>query len=169
MIVSDATEPEEMVNKVIEYHDLKSYGSWQNNYVAIADDSDKTSDASLQTKQNNLTDNIVAQKPFINFKKNSFRFLYTKLRQEEKRYPKAREEIFASFEKGALVFNYLGHGGEDGLTGERVLGKIRWANLNNRYKYPLFITITCDFSSLIILIDQQLENTYLNPKAVLFR
>jgi hypothetical protein len=54
-------QAEEMVNKVIEYHDLKSYGSWQNNYVAIADDSDKTSDASLQTKQNNLTDNIVAQ------------------------------------------------------------------------------------------------------------
>jgi hypothetical protein len=37
-----------MVNKVIEYHDIKSYGSWRNNFVIISDDSDQTSDANLQ-------------------------------------------------------------------------------------------------------------------------
>lgn len=146
MIVSTIQQAEEMVNKVIEYHDLKSYGSWRNNYVAIADDSDKTADATLQTKQNNLTDVIVTEKPFINFKK----ILLDSYQQETsaggKRYPKAREEIFAAFEKGALVFNYLGHGGEDGLSGERIWEKSDGENLLNRYKYPLFITITCDFS-----------------------
>ncbi len=146
MIVSSTQQAEEMVNKVIEYYDIKSYGSWRNNYVGIADDADKTSDASLQTKQNNLTDDIVLEKPFINFKK----ILLDSYTQETsaggKRYPKAREEIFAAFEKGALVFNYLGHGGEDGLSGERIWEKSDGQNLNNRYKYPLFITITCDFS-----------------------
>lgn len=146
MIVSTTQQAEEMVNKVIEYHDIKSYGSWRNNYVAIADDSDKTADATLQTKQNNLTDAIVTEKPFINFKK----VLLDSYQQETsaggKRYPKAREEIFAAFEKGALVFNYLGHGGEDGLSGERIWEKSDGENLLNRYKYPLFITITCDFS-----------------------
>lgn len=146
MIVSTTQQADEMVNKVIEYHDLKSYGSWRTNYVAIADDSDKTSDATLQLKQNNLTDVIVAEKPFINFKK----ILLDSYQQETsaggKRYPKAREEIFAAFEKGALVFNYLGHGGEDGLSGERIWEKSDGQNLSNRYKYPLFITITCDFS-----------------------
>ncbi|UPT69543.1 MAG: type IX secretion system sortase PorU [Flavobacterium sp. JAD_PAG50586_2] len=146
MIVSSTEQAEEMVNKVIEYHDLKSYGSWRNNYVAIADDSDKSTDSTLQTKQNNLTDVLVAQKPFINYKK----ILMDSYQQETsaggKRYPKAREEIFAAFEKGALVFNYLGHGGEDGLSGERIWEKSDGQNLSNRYKYPLFITITCDFS-----------------------
>ena len=146
MIVSTTQQADEMVNKVIEYHDLKSYGSWRNNYVSIADDSDKPSDASLQFKQNNLTDVIVTEKPFINFKK----ILLDSYEQETsaggKRYPKAREEIFAAFEKGALVFNYLGHGGEDGLSGERIWEKSDGQNLSNRYKYPLFITITCDFS-----------------------
>nr|MBP6557593.1 type IX secretion system sortase PorU [Flavobacterium sp.] len=103
-------------------------------------------DLSLQNKQNSLTDAIVAQKPFINFKK----ILLDSYQQETsaggKRYPKAREEIFAAFEKGALVFNYLGHGGEDGLSGERIWEKSDGENLLNRYKYPLFITITCDFS-----------------------
>lgn len=146
MIVSTTQQAEEMVNKVIEYHDIQSYGSWRNNYVAIADDSDKTSDLTLQTKQNNLTDAIVTEKPFINFKK----ILLDSYQQETsaggKRYPKAREEIFAAFEKGALVFNYIGHGGEDGLSGERIWEKSDGENLLNRYKYPLFITITCAFS-----------------------
>ena len=146
MIVSTTQQADEMVNKVIEYHDLKSYGSWRTNYVGIADDSDKPSDATLQYKQNNLTDMLVAEKPFINFKK----ILLDSYQQETsaggKRYPKAREEIFAAFEKGALVFNYLGHGGEDGLSGERIWEKSDGQNLGNRYKYPLFITITCDFS-----------------------
>jgi hypothetical protein len=146
MIVSTTQQANEMVNKVIEYHDLKSYGSWRNNYVSIADDSDKPSDTTLQFKQNNLTDRVVAEKPFINFKK----ILLDSYEQETsaggKRYPKAREEIFAAFEKGALVFNYLGHGGEDGLSGERIWEKSDGQNLSNQYKYPLFITITCDFS-----------------------
>jgi hypothetical protein len=165
MIVSSTEQADEMVNKVIEYHDLKSYGSWRNNYVAISDDTDKPSDASLQAKQNNLTDTIVNEKPFINFKK----ILLDSYEQETsaggKRYPKAREEIFAAFEKGALVFNYLGHGGEDGLSGERIWEKSDGQNLSNRYKYPLFITITCDFSRFDNPYRPTAgEYTYWNPK-----
>jgi hypothetical protein len=33
MIVNNPQQAEEMVNKVIEYHDIKSYGSWRNNFV----------------------------------------------------------------------------------------------------------------------------------------
>ena len=146
MIINSTQQADEMVNKVIEYNDLKSYGSWRNNYVAIADDSDKPSDATLQYKQNNLTDVIVAQKPFINFKKILLDSYVQETSAGGNRYPKAREEIFAAFEKGALVFNYLGHGGEDGLAGERIWEKSDGQNLSNQYKYPLFITITCDFS-----------------------
>jgi hypothetical protein len=39
MIVNNPQQAEEMVNKVIEYHDIKSYGSWRNNFVIISDDS----------------------------------------------------------------------------------------------------------------------------------
>jgi hypothetical protein len=158
-------QAEEMVNKVIEYHDIKSYGSWRNNYVAISDDSDKPSDLTLQAKQNNLTDLIVAQKPFINFKKILLDSYVQESSAGGKRYPKAREEIFAAFEKGALVFNYLGHGGEDGLTGERIWEKSDGENLNNRYKYPLFITITCSFSRFDNPFRPTAgEYTYWNPK-----
>lgn len=146
MIANNPSQADELVNKVIDYHDIKSYGNWRNNYVVISDDADVTSDASLQTRMNNLSDSIESEKPFLNAKK----ILLDSYTQETSaggsRYPKAREELFNAFEKGALVLNYLGHGGEDGLTQERIWEKSDGQNLSNRYKYPLFITITCDFS-----------------------
>ena len=169
MIVSTTQQAGEMVNKVIEYHDLKSYGSWRNNYVAIADDPSidpsHTGDNQLQYFQNRLADRISTEKPFLNIKK----ILLDSYQQETsaggKRYPKAREEIFAAFEKGALVFNYLGHGGEDGLSEERIWEKSDGQNLSNRYKYPLFITITCDFSRFDNPYRPTAgEYTYWNPK-----
>ncbi|NNT73235.1 type IX secretion system sortase PorU [Flavobacterium sp. IMCC34852] len=148
MIVSSVQQAEEMVNKVIEYHDIKSYGSWRNIYVAIGDDpnADQPSDRQLQFYQNRLADRIALEKPFINTKKILLDSYVQETSAGGKRYPKAREDIFASFEKGALVFNYLGHGGEDGLSEERIWEKSDGQNLANRYKYPLFITITCEFS-----------------------
>ena len=173
MLVNDVNQAEEMVNKVMEYHDIKSFGSWRNNFVVIADDSDAippdgstiSSDASLQTNQNTLADLVSSQKPFINATK----IILDSYDQESSaggfRYPKAKTDLFNSFEKGALVFNYLGHGGEDGLSAERLWDKIDGQNLSNQYKYPLFITITCDFSRF----DNPLrptagEFTYWNPK-----
>ena len=146
MLVSNSTQAEEMVNKVIEYHDKKSYGSWRNKYIAIADDSDKLTDASLQTKQNTVADEIENQKPFLNVSK-IFLDAYTQEASAGgQRYPKAKSEFYNEFEKGALVFNYLGHGGEDGLASERIWDKSDSQKLNNQFKYPLFITITCEFS-----------------------
>ena len=165
MIVSSTQQADEMVNKVIEYHDLKSYGSWRNSYISISDDSDKPSDASLQVNQNNLTNELVSEKPFINYKKIFLDSYEQQTSAGGKRYPKARAEIFEAFEKGALVFNYLGHGGEDGLSGERIWEKSDGQNLSNRYKYPLFITVTCSFSRFDNPYRPTAgEYTYWNPK-----
>jgi hypothetical protein len=165
MIVNDPQQAEEMVNKVIEYHDIKSYGSWRNNFVMISDDSDITSDANLQSRQNKLADIITTQKPFFNINK----IILDSYTQEASaggfRYPKARTDLFNAFEKGALVFNYLGHGGEDGLSAERIWEKSDGQNLSNQYRYPLFITITCEFSRFDNPSRPTAgEYTYWNPK-----
>ncbi|CAM2935254.1 type IX secretion system sortase PorU [Flavobacterium frigoris] len=165
MIVNNPQQAEEMVNKVIEYHDIKSFGSWRNNFVMISDDSDITSDSNLQSRQNKLADIITTQKPFFNINK----ILLDSYVQEASaggfRYPKARTDLFNAFEKGALVFNYLGHGGEDGLSSERIWEKSDGQNLNNQYKYPLFITITCEFSRFDNPSRPTAgEYTYWNPK-----
>ncbi|MDR6966308.1 hypothetical protein J2X31_000301 [Flavobacterium arsenatis] len=167
MIVSSVQQADEMVNKVIEYYDQKSYGNWRNNIVLIADDPDvtKPGDTELQYFQNLEADNIFAQKPFLNVKKILIDSYLQEAAAGGDRYPKARAEIFESFEKGALVFNYLGHGGEDGLAVERIWERPDGENLNNRYKYPIFITLTCTYSRF----DNPYrktggEFTYLNPR-----
>lgn len=165
MLNNDTQQAEEMVNKVLEYHHENSYGNWRNNLVIISDDTDKPSDISLQERQNNLADKITFEKPFLNTTKILMDSYVQEASAGGSRYPKARADLFGAFEKGALVFNYLGHGGEDGLAGERLWEKSDGQNLKNQYKYPLFITITCDFSRF----DNPLrptagEYTYWNPK-----
>jgi hypothetical protein len=64
MLVNDGLQADEMVNKVLQYHDTKSLGSWRNNVVIITDDSDIPSDASLQDRQNNLADMITTKTLF---------------------------------------------------------------------------------------------------------
>nr|WP_315258521.1 type IX secretion system sortase PorU [uncultured Flavobacterium sp.] len=146
MLVSNTVQADEMVNKVIEYYDKKAYGSWRNNYIALSDDSDISFDATLQSRQNTLADEIKVQKPFLNVSKIFLDAYIQEASTGGERYPKAKSEFYNEFEKGALVFNYLGHGGEDGLAKERMWDKADSQSLNNQYKYPLFITITCEFS-----------------------
>lgn len=165
MILSDVSKADEMVNKVIEYYNQQSYGNWRNNCALVSDDSDKPTDISLQVRQNNLADAITAKKPFINIQKILMDSYIQETSAGGSRYPKARTDLFEAFEKGALMVNYLGHGNEDGLTGERMWEKPDGTNLKNQFRYPLFITMTCDFSRF----DNPLRTTageyaYWNPK-----
>ena len=146
MIIDDVPQAEEMVNKVIEYEDAKSFGRWRNNFVLISDDVDKSGEEALEKGIDKLGDELFAQKPFINVKKIHTDAYIQETSAGGNRYPKAREDFVNAFEQGALVFNYFGHGGEDGLAQERILEKSDAQNLTNRYKYPLFVTITCEFT-----------------------
>lgn len=146
MLVNSPQQADEMVNKIIEYHDEKSFGRWRNRYVIISDDAENTTDATLQQNLDNLADDLYAAKPFINVKKiHSDSYMQVTAAGGE-RYPTAKADFISEFGSGALVFNYFGHGGEDGLAQERLLDKVDAQNLKNQYRYPLFVTITCEFT-----------------------
>lgn len=62
------------------------------------------------------------------------------------RYPDAVNDLEKRIEKGALIINYTGHGGELGLAEERIVEVsqiLDWENINN---LPLMVTATCEFS-----------------------
>ncbi len=62
------------------------------------------------------------------------------------RYPDVNLDINNRIERGALIVNYVGHGGEGGLAHERIMtiNDINsWDNYNNM---PVFVTATCEFS-----------------------
>ena len=146
MLVSNSTQATQMVTKAIDYHSIDSYGKWRNNFVLISDDVDVAWEAQLQSGIDQLGNNISAQKPFVNVRKIHTDSYVQEASSGGNRYPKARQDFVAEIEQGALVFNYFGHGGEDGLAKERIFEKTDAQNLNNKNKYPLFVTITCEFT-----------------------
>lgn len=146
MLVTANLQAQQMVNKVIEYHALESYGKWRNNYLIYSDDADDVSDSQLQVALNNLADELTSQKPFVNVKKIHTDSYIQQVAAGGERYPDAKNDFLDALELGTLVVNYLGHGNEESLARERLFEKIDAQNLYNKYRYPLFITITCDFT-----------------------
>ncbi len=148
MLVTSNVQAAEMVNKVYEYHDEKSYKRWRNNLVYYADDPDPylSGDHQLQGDLNTLADQVTVANPFFNTNK-----IYTDAYTQQvsaggPRYPQAKKAFIDAIELGALVLNYYGHGNEESFAVERIFEKSDAQVLNNRYKYPLFITITCEFT-----------------------
>ena len=148
MLVSSNVQAAEMVNKVYEYHDEKSFKRWRNNLVYYSDDPDPflSGDWFLQSDLNNLADQVTAANPFFNTNK-IFTDAYTQqVSAGGPRYPQAKKAFIDAIELGTLVLNYYGHGNEESFAVERIFEKADAQVLNNRYKYPLFITITCEFT-----------------------
>lgn len=62
------------------------------------------------------------------------------------RSPEVNEAIRQRVEKGSLIVNYTGHGGEVGWALERILDVPTIQNFRNSCNLPVFITATCEFS-----------------------
>ncbi len=165
MLVNNLTQANDMVNKVLEYHDHQSYGRWRNNFTLISDDVDEAWEMIIQQELDNLGNRIGQEKPSVNVIKIHTDSYVQETSAGGQRYPKAKEDIINAFNHGSLVFNYFGHGGEEVLANERIFEKSDAQTLNNQYKYPLFVTVTCEFTRFDNPFRPTAgEYTYWNPK-----
>lgn len=146
ILASNLLQAQQLVAKTFDYHEKKSYGRWRNNIVLISDDIDIPSDKTIQSDLDNLANTVIAQKPFLNVKKLHADSFLQETTSGGQKYPKLKSEILNFFEQGALIFDYFGHGGEDGLARERIFEVPDAIALANKFKYPLFITVTCEFT-----------------------
>jgi hypothetical protein len=148
LIVTNNQEATDLVNKIISYTSAEAFGNWRNKVVFTADDGD----GGLHINQADaLANNILNKYPEYNIEK-----IYLDAYQLEStaggaRYPEAQKAFNNSIENGCLIFNYTGHGGEVGLTAERVMGiddVNSWTNglKEKGVKLPMFLTATCEFS-----------------------
>ncbi len=146
MLVNDKGQAEEMVNKVLEYTSVESYGRWRNEYIMISDDVQKSADIPFVRKLEEVANALNEERPFVNIRKIHSDAYVQEASAGGARYPEAKEQFIRAINYGALVVNYLGHGGEDGMAAERLFEKTDAQNLTNRFKYPLFITATCELT-----------------------
>lgn len=141
--VKSTTEAFGIVKKIKHYLDPVTMKPWRNLLTFIGDDEngsiwvDNTED---------ITDAITLKYPEYDIDKiylDAYRQEYTPGGQ---RYPEAKDGFVRRVDKGTLILNYIGHGGETGLAHEQILSVNdinNWTNINN---LPLFFTATCEFS-----------------------
>lgn len=152
------------VDKAIYYmqNSPKNLGDWRNIVCFIGDDKD----GDLHMMQAEQISGTVLRK----HKEYNVDKIYLDAYKEisvpgGQRYPEVNTAINQRVEKGALLINYTGHGGEVGWAHERILELSdinSWDNLNNM---PVFVTATCEFSRYDDPgISSAGEQVFLNPR-----
>jgi hypothetical protein len=146
ILAEDVQRAKEMVDKINAYYQQEAYGSWRNNVLLISDDVDIAWEETLQRTTDDLGTTIDDEKPFFNVTKIHSDAFEQESSSVGDRYPKVNKAIKDAIEVGAIVVNYFGHGGEDGLAKERIFDKFDAQEVNNICKFNLFITVTCEYT-----------------------
>lgn len=145
LVVSSSEQARTAVDKIIHYatNTEEVMNDWRNVVGLVADDEDQNlhfgDSEEIANQISSLNKNINIDKIYLD--------AYTQESTPSgEEYPKANEDITNRVNRGALIMNYVGHGGELGLAHERVV-KIAdingWDNYDNM---PVFLTATCEFS-----------------------
>ena len=122
----------------------KTFGDWRLHYDCISDDADESVDNQFFSDCESLYTQVKTEHPEILINK-----AYLDAYQQEsgaggQRYPDVNNWINSEMEKGTLVMNYLGHGGEVQLARESVVN-IPSINSWKNNKMGLFVSATCEF------------------------
>ena len=121
-----------------------SFGDWRTNFVQIADDEESgyfvNSDAEPQSQL------ISSIHPEMNNNKIYCDAFKQVTMAGGERYPDVNNAIDASIKNGALLVNYVGHGGEVGAAEERIITIPQINSWDNFSKLCLFVSSTCEFT-----------------------
>lgn len=159
--VQNPTQAMHMVDKIINYSNVETFGDWRNKYVLIADDQDdnlhlRHAEGHAKIIRSRNTDFNI-DKIYLD----SYQQIST---PAGNRYPEVNAAFNQRVNNGALVINYVGHGGENGLAHEKILtieDINGWKGFNNM---PVLLTATCSFSRWDDPLFQSAgELTLLNP------
>ena len=160
--VKTATEAQLIVNKIKNYETTpESFGSWRSDIVFAADDED---DNLHLNDADGIAELVRREHNEFNINKlyaDSYRQIST---PGGEKYPDLTEDLNKVMFQGALVVNYLGHGGSKGWAQERFLDLNDIEGWSNNTKLPLLVTATCSFTGF----DDPTfvtagERTFLNP------
>jgi len=160
--VTTLTEAEDVVNKIEHYMKFGStfyantagvqcddngysstFGDWRNRLVLMADDENNGQFVIDCEEMSDTTEKLYPEMNIVKVYLDAYQQIVTSGGQ---RYPDVEEAINQNIHKGALVFNFVGHGGETGLTLERALTYAMIEDWSNIDRLTVFISATCEFS-----------------------
>jgi len=144
--VSTLSEAHDVVDKIINYSSNKSFGDWRNKVLFVSDDVDDSGLNAHFTHSEYLSDYLSKNVKNVNVEKIYMDAYVQVSGSNGHKYPDAQAAINEQMQKGVLIVNYIGHGGEVGWAHERVLEISDINSWTNFDKLPVFITATCEFS-----------------------
>lgn len=118
-------------------------GEWRNTVVFIGDDEDSNIHMSQADQMATLVDTTYDSYNLDKIYLDAYQQVLT---PGGERYPDVNDAITRRVERGALIMNYTGHGGEVGLAHERVVEVHQINSWQNMCNMPLFVTATCEFA-----------------------
>lgn len=143
---SNSSEAQIMVDKILHYHSAASRGNWIQNLTFLADD-ENYNDHVIPSEQ--MTRALSIESPMFNIKKIWMDAFEQVSFGSGNKYPQVNAEITKSIEsKGSLIFNYVGHGGENGMAHERVVTRADIMAWNNYDKLSFYITASCELAKI---------------------
>ena len=161
--VSSVQQAREVVDKILNYDRLQlltatgevcastgggGLADWRTSVLFTSDDQDGSSfEGTIHMSQSDfLARRVEDEHPCFNVDK-IFLDAYQQVSTPGgQRYPQAAQDLNDKVQKGLLLVNYVGHGGEVGWAHERFLDIptiLGWTNMD---RLPLFMTATCEFS-----------------------
>lgn len=163
LIVHTDAQAREVVDKLLNYDGLRLLNSsgdncsttgdggiadWRTRVLFVSDDQEGDGfEGTIHMDQSDfLATRVENEHPELNVEK-IFMDAYQQLSTPGgERYPDAIEELREKVQKGLLLVNYVGHGGEVGWAHERLLDNNTILGWTNKDRLPLFMTATCEFS-----------------------
>ena len=141
--VKTVEEAEYMADKIINYSKPDRMGDWRNSICFIGDDED----GNIHMAQaDQLADYVTNNYPDTNVGK-IFLDAYQQVSSSTgQKYPDVNTAISRQIDRGALIINYTGHGGNKGLAHEQIITIPDIKNWQNSTRLPIFMTATCEFS-----------------------
>lgn len=137
-------EAENVIDKIIHYESSpEALGDWRLRSVFIGDDDE----GRFMKDSNKMADSLQKAIPAFSTIKILLDAFIQEFYADGERYPEANKTLNNSIHTGALIVNYIGHGGPSGWTQERVLSIQDIHQWNNFDRLPLFITATCTFTA----------------------
>lgn len=143
--VTTVEQAQTMVDKILRYSTVspEAISDWRNSITFVADDENDN----LHLRQaEELVDIVATKYPGYNISKIYFDAYKMLQIPAGNRFPDVNIAINDAVDKGTLILNYTGHGGEDGWSYEKCLTVADINSWTNRYRLPVFVTATCEFS-----------------------
>lgn len=124
------------------------FGSWRNRIVFVTDDQDgNNNDGWRHMSDSEIHSSRVSQEhneyDIIKIYPDSY---IQEATPGGERYDAAEAEIARKVQEGALIIDYIGHGGARGWAHERILNTTTIREWTNKKRLPVFMTATCELS-----------------------